>query len=157
MLSCGGRYRVGADEQQDEPPLGGDDPSSNSVGGSSSQGGAAGAGARAGGGTSTNTPMEDSCEQQQQSYFQQRQQLIDEFASFGCMTDADCLTFYDQSPCDSSCSKVITTGARRAVVDGINLLAQRVCPEECLVYQKPACPVPPLAVCVGGRCAPGPK
>jgi hypothetical protein len=149
VLSCGGLYRVGADEKDDSP--------SNSAGGSSPHGGEASAGKRTGGGSSTVPPMVDVCEQQQQSYVLQRQQLIDQFASFGCTQDADCLTFYDQSPCDSSCSKVITTGARRAVVDGIDLLAHRVCSEECLVFQKPACPVPPTAVCVAEHCVPGAK
>ncbi|HEX2871262.1 MAG TPA: hypothetical protein VHP33_08400 [Polyangiaceae bacterium] len=93
----------------------------------------------------------DACELQTEAYVAYRDELIARYSSFGCMQASDCLVFYIQNRCDDSCQLTVT-GARRAVIDGLNNYATVSCNDTCFPYPKPDCGVPPAAVCSNGRC-----
>jgi hypothetical protein len=68
------------------------------------------------------------------------------------MQASDCLAFYIQNGCDDSCQLTVT-GARRAVIDGLNNYATSSCNDSCFPYPKPDCGAAPAAVCSYGHCA----
>jgi hypothetical protein len=167
LAACGGRYST---TRHDEP--------SGSAGSAASSAGSGGTSAAGtgGAGTSPICPCDpiacgpgyvevpnddgccfhcervvDACELQTEAYLAYRDELIAKYSSFGCMQASDCLAFYIQNKCDDSCMLTVT-GARRAVVDGLNNYATGSCNDTCFPYPKPDCGLPPPTVCSNGRC-----
>jgi hypothetical protein len=93
----------------------------------------------------------DPCTAQFIDYGDYRSQVMVEFSTFGCKVDSDCLSFYDQSACDTSCV-LLTTGARRGVIDRLNNFETTYCSQECSPQPWMMCPTPFTAHCVSGRC-----
>ena len=94
----------------------------------------------------------DVCLQENTDYLTYRENLIAQYSSFGCMQASDCVAFYIQNACDHSCLLTVT-GARRAVIDGLNNYATGSCNDACFSDPKPNCGDPPAPICSLGRCA----
>ena len=124
-LACGGRYQSGEHDEVDDGATG-----------------TAGTSATAGNST---------CVAQQQAYADYREQLIAQFSSFACAQDSDCVVFYNQTSCDSSCV-LTTTAARRGLIDGLNNFAVSNCSSDCQTVPAPLCGPPPPPHCAMGRC-----
>ena len=92
------------------------------------------------------------CVEQNADYLEYRMQLIAQFSDYGCMTNTDCVAFYIQNGCDHSCLLTVT-GARRAVIDGLNNYAISNCDETCFQNPKPDCGDPPVPFCFNGVCS----
>lgn len=166
LAACGGRY---SSTRHDDEPSG--------AAGSSSAG--KGSTSRAGTGSAGTSPIcpcdpilcgpgyvevpnhngccfhcereEDPCLQQKEDYLSYRSALIEQFSSYGCKQDTDCVAFYIQNSCDNACRLTIT-GARRAVIDGLNNYATSNCNEGCFPDPKPDCGDPPIPFCLDGLC-----
>jgi hypothetical protein len=94
---------------------------------------------------------QDACEQQSADYLLYRTELIAQFSSYTCVANTDCIAFYIQNSCSDACLLTVT-GARRAVIDGLNNYATSNCNEACLANPKPSCGDPPLPACREGVC-----
>lgn len=144
-LACGGRYESSAPDD--------DGQAGSSSGGRT--GGVGGANSSTGGQAvvpvAGSSGLVDVCINQFFAYGEYRKQAVAEFSSFGCMTDADCLSFYDQSACDTTCV-LLKTGARRGLVDRLNNFETTSCAQECAPQPWNSCPPPPLPLCVSGSC-----
>lgn len=138
--ACGGRYESSPEAQ----------PSASQGGSATSSTGSAGRSSAGAGGSAT--PDEtDACRVQKQNYADYREQLVAQYSAFGCAQDSDCVVFYNQTACDSSCV-LTTTAAKRAVVDGLNNFALGNCNSYCLPNPKPNCGDPPPPHCANGQC-----
>jgi hypothetical protein len=141
LVACGGRY--------ESNPAGADE--SGSAGATTGSSAGSAATTPPGPSGSAGSDQLGPCQRQQAAYLGYRQQLVEDFEPFGCQADVDCLSFYDRTTCDPVCT-LISTGARRGLIDGLNTYAISNCNRECLVAPLPACPAPPPARCVMGRC-----
>jgi len=153
-VACGGR------SERSAPDDGG--PSSSQGGGPSGGGGGGTGGAASGNGGQVAAPIAGSlgwvgpCLDQLVAYDAYRHQVVTEFSSFPCMLDDDCVAFYDQSACDTSCF-LVTTAARRGVIDRLNNYETGSCAPECAPREWGGCPPPPQPRCVLARCQLPPK
>ena len=141
VAACGGRYQSSPDEQ----PNGG-----KGADATSSTGSAGRSSTEASGGTTAD--VTSACLIQKQNYADYREQLVAQFSVFVCSQDSDCVVFYNQTSCDSSCV-LTTTGAKRAVVDGLNNFALSNCSSYCLPDNQPNCGDPPPPHWSNGQCA----
>lgn len=96
----------------------------------------------------------DVCEQQRSDYAVERDRVVAEFASFPCERASDCLSTYDPSNC-ADCSFLVTTAARRGLVDRLVILGQEICTGSCARKSPVTCPDVAPPECVMGRCVPG--
>lgn len=119
----------------------------DSGGAAGDSGGAAGDSGGAGG-------AGDICEQQRSEYAVERDRVVAEFASFPCESAPDCLSTYDPSNC-ADCSFLVTTAARRGLVDRLVILGQAICTGSCARKSPVTCPDVAPPECVMGRCVPG--
>jgi hypothetical protein len=140
VAACGGRYQSSLDDQ----------PTSDQGGTATSSTGSAGLGSTQASGGAT-LDVTSACQVQKQSYADYREQLVAKFSVVGCNQDSDCVAFYNQTSCDSSCV-LTTTGAKRAVVDGLNNFALSNCSSYCLPDVKQDCGDPPPPHCSDGNC-----
>lgn len=145
ILACGGRYESSSREQPGGGKGGAPPISTGSVGGSAT--GVAGTAPGVGG---TAPDLTDTCRAQQQAYADYREELVAQFSSFRCVQASDCVVFYNQTTCDSSCV-LTTTAAKRGVIDGLNNFAQGNCSSDCVPRTKPSCGEPP-PYCADGQC-----
>lgn len=168
LLACGGRY---ASTRHDEPSSSAGSSSSSAGTSSTSTAGSSSAGTSPicacespgcspgyvevpnDGGCCSHCELDQiACQQENADYLSYRADLIAQFSSFGCMQASDCVAFYIQNACDHSCLLTVT-GARRAVIDGLNNYAIGNCREACFQSPKPDCGEPPPPVCASGHCA----
>lgn len=157
-VACGGRSERSAPDDDGLPSSQGGGRSGSGSGGNDSVNG----GVTSGNGGQVALPIAgsvglvDPCIEQLVAYGEYRHQVITEFSSFACMVDDDCLAFYDQSACDTSCF-LVTTAARRGVVDRLNNFETTSCAPDCAAQPWASCP--PLAQprCVVDRCRLPPK
>lgn len=144
LVGCGGRYRVGDDDQ-------------GAQGGAAVSGGAGGApsaSATAGSAQAGRGGEPPQCPEQRQSYLDYREQvLIDQVAvADPCQTSDDCTLFSDTTGCGVSCGTAIPSAANRGIVDRLYAFAEMNCDPECHVDPPQNCMQRPAAVCIAGRC-----
>lgn len=142
LVACGGRYRVGNDDQ-------------GSQGGAAVTGGAGGTPSASAGSAQAGRGAEPAqCPEQRQSYLDYREQvLVDQVAvADPCQTSSDCTLFADTTGCGVSCGIAIPTAANRGIVDRLYAFAESNCDPECHVASPQDCMPRPAAVCIAGRC-----
>jgi hypothetical protein len=86
----------------------------------------------------------------------ERERIVQEFASFACEIDADCVVAYDPSNCGRDCSYLVVTAAGRGVLDRLVILGQSSCTGDCITTDV-TCPATPAPQCVMGRCVIPPR
>jgi len=97
------------------------------------------------------TCVTDSCEVQHMRYFALQRELFDKYSTLGCMTDADCTTYYEKNQCAVRCGVVVPVAAIKNLDSNLQSFAQANCTPDCTLPVTP-CPVPRPPSCVGGFC-----
>jgi hypothetical protein len=93
------------------------------------------------------------CVQASNDYVQLLQQLIDKYNSLGCMIDADCAVYYDQSQCGAaSCGFSVPASTLKDLAQNLESYAQSRCSSACPAGPDIQCEAQPLPRCVMSRC-----
>lgn len=95
--------------------------------------------------------VQDSCQAQQVGYQAFRNQLIDKYASLGCMTNQECTLYYEKNQCGVGCGVSMPIAALTDLDSNLQNYAQQNCSPDCPL-PIPPCVAPLMPQCVNGRC-----
>jgi hypothetical protein len=93
----------------------------------------------------------DDCEAQITSYLRFRAQLLEKYATLGCMTHQDCTIYFEKNACHIGCGLVIPNAAIQFLEPNLQSFAAQTCTPGCAPIPLP-CEPPGDPFCVNGIC-----